>query len=576
MSGYVGPPAGIGASPLDVTPTPNPLQQYYDQLAALHGVLTPNAPAPNPVGTSSVQTMGMPGAGYDTVVGTRGDGTPIMQSEIDAIHAQRAAGTNLALTTTLGMTGSIADAAQGDLLSWEAPAAEAAKPNPLIAYHGTPHLFEPTPTNPLGAFDLAKLGSGEGAQVYGHGMYVAENPATADSYRAMPHPEGPTFDASSSGGPDKVPVADMSNHLSDLLFDHPDLEHVPPGTFGAVADYITYGLAGGKDAAGLMRYPPPGPVDTPAGRDALRVGLDIMGDMPVDRHVPTVGGKEFDFDDPMHRAAKEVYDAGGDHDAAIDNIDTRLDNSQAQLTPRAFAQREADAMKVKNIIDDGRGSLPEYKPAGHAYEVELNAQPHEFLDWDQPYSKQSPQVQAALKQVGVGPAEPPKVEWQITSGGTHQLMADGRPAGYELRPGGTPGYFDDYQNGRYTGAIPAAVLDKWKAVHADNYLATRPSPDLTGMELYHTLSSKAAGRTVNPGHWAAEYTGDPAAASAQLNAAGVKGVRYLDQGSRFAGKGTSNYVMFNPANMNIIRRYGIGALLGGGGAGALAGAQSRQ
>lgn len=46
----------------------------------------------------------------------------------------------------------------------------------MIAYHGTPHLIKDK-------FDISKVGTGEGAQSYGHGMYFAENPAVADSYK---------------------------------------------------------------------------------------------------------------------------------------------------------------------------------------------------------------------------------------------------------------------------------------------------------------------------------------------------------------------------------------------------------
>ena len=46
----------------------------------------------------------------------------------------------------------------------------------MIAYHGTPHDIQ-------GGFDMAKIGTGEGAQVYGHGMYFAENPKVATEYQ---------------------------------------------------------------------------------------------------------------------------------------------------------------------------------------------------------------------------------------------------------------------------------------------------------------------------------------------------------------------------------------------------------
>jgi len=52
-------------------------------------------------------------------------------------------------------------------------------------YQGSPHKFEPTANNPLGEFDPTKIGTGEGAQVYGHGHYLAENPNVAKSYKNL-------------------------------------------------------------------------------------------------------------------------------------------------------------------------------------------------------------------------------------------------------------------------------------------------------------------------------------------------------------------------------------------------------
>lgn len=45
----------------------------------------------------------------------------------------------------------------------------------ITAYHGTPHLFD--------KFSLDKIGTGEGAQVYGRGLYFADNPAVAQQYQ---------------------------------------------------------------------------------------------------------------------------------------------------------------------------------------------------------------------------------------------------------------------------------------------------------------------------------------------------------------------------------------------------------
>ena len=53
----------------------------------------------------------------------------------------------------------------------------------LDVYHGTPHRFPATEANPLGEFDASKIGTGEGAQAYGHGIYYAESPRVAEDYR---------------------------------------------------------------------------------------------------------------------------------------------------------------------------------------------------------------------------------------------------------------------------------------------------------------------------------------------------------------------------------------------------------
>ena len=68
--------------------------------------------------------------------------------------------------------------------------------SPLTAFHGTPHRFEPTPANPLGEFRAAKIGSGEGAQAYGYGLYFAESPGVANQYKVNLS-RGSYFDAAS-------------------------------------------------------------------------------------------------------------------------------------------------------------------------------------------------------------------------------------------------------------------------------------------------------------------------------------------------------------------------------------------
>ena len=58
----------------------------------------------------------------------------------------------------------------------------------VTAYHGSPHDFD--------KFSMDKIGTGEGAQAYGHGLYFADNPKVANEYRknlALRHRHGESF-----------------------------------------------------------------------------------------------------------------------------------------------------------------------------------------------------------------------------------------------------------------------------------------------------------------------------------------------------------------------------------------------
>jgi hypothetical protein len=86
------------------------------------------------------------------------------------------------LGEALGMSAPIAAAAKAPqiargLLKVGENAAVPRAMNPqkgAIVYHGSPHKFD--------AFDSSKIGTGEGAQAYGHGLYFAESDDVAKSY----------------------------------------------------------------------------------------------------------------------------------------------------------------------------------------------------------------------------------------------------------------------------------------------------------------------------------------------------------------------------------------------------------
>jgi hypothetical protein len=91
---------------------------------------------------------------------------------------------------------------------------------PIKAYHSSPHTFE--------KFDTSRIGTGEGAQVYGHGLYFAENPAVSgrggEYWNQFLHRfEGPERKAATAlqreGFDREAVMADLQKSLADVT-DH--------------------------------------------------------------------------------------------------------------------------------------------------------------------------------------------------------------------------------------------------------------------------------------------------------------------------------------------------------------------
>lgn len=65
----------------------------------------------------------------------------------------------------------------------------------LMAFHGTPARFAPEEGAPMGRFRAEKIGTGEGAQAFGYGLYFAESPGVAKGYALqLSTPSGPVGD----------------------------------------------------------------------------------------------------------------------------------------------------------------------------------------------------------------------------------------------------------------------------------------------------------------------------------------------------------------------------------------------
>ena len=84
-----------------------------------------------------------------------------------------------------------------------------ALPDAITTYHGSPHDFD--------EFDMSKIGTGEGAQAYGHGLYFAENENVAKEYRdniSSQALDGAKAVLQRVGGDVDAAIADRVNALS--------------------------------------------------------------------------------------------------------------------------------------------------------------------------------------------------------------------------------------------------------------------------------------------------------------------------------------------------------------------------
>jgi len=212
-----------------------------------------------------------------------------------------------------------------------------------IVYHGSPHKFD--------KFDSSKIGTGEGAQAYGHGLYLAENPIVAGEYAKNLSTGGKFV---SVGGRDIKPLASSA-------------KWTPEET--AAANLID---AGGDFDRAIRRvsnqYEKPGPFITQLeslrknGAKLTDPGSLYKVDLP-DEHI----AKMLDWDKPLSQQHPDVQKAlqmidgdtwhpkGGDYDANElgQSIYQRLTNQgrDAAITSGRNAQTTLGASQAKAAED---------------------------------------------------------------------------------------------------------------------------------------------------------------------------------------------------------------------------------
>lgn len=309
-------------------------------------------------------------------------------------------------------------------------------PEVIRAYHGSPYSFD--------KFDLSKIGSGEGAQAYGHGLYLAEAEPTAKYYRDT--------------------LAGNRNQI--------DLEY-----------------------------------------EANQRGMPVTSEAMIEIRRQASGNA------PPLQAAKQIQNA---------NIEAR------QYPPEALA----------DLIDVYRKSKE-----GSMYEVNIKANPANFLNWDMPLREQ-PDIIKRLS----GWSPEALDAYRLAEAKDMDNLLDA------LNFSGTP-----ESSAKYTPAkmpIPKGALPM----------------SATGAEIYENLTNKMGAidwPIAADAAMRSQYRKSAAGkASEYLLKNEVPGIKYLDAVSRSRGEGKSNYVVFDDAMIEILRKYGLIPAVGAAGYGLL-GAQDQ-
>jgi hypothetical protein len=298
--------------------------------------------------------------------------------------------------------------------------------NSFRAYHGSPHSFD--------KFSMDKIGTGEGAQAYGHGLYFADSEGVAKNYR---------------------------NNLS--------------------------GNAQG----------------TPYVADEVRGWVDS---------------------------------AGGDYSKAAQEARAFLKENGGQMD----RDQVAELKNAIYLMDREKESF------GSMYEVNINADPETFLDWDKPFASADDLERFAAKFDGVDPALRKRIE---DYGYVRQQQGGPMPDGNDLLREVFGGVGEK-------ASVRATETMREAGIPGIKYLDAGPRPPTYGPYVQDLISQ--AGSKEKALEIARQRL-----ANAPDHRTQIKAQEAIDA---LSIPETRNYVVFDDSMIEILRKYGLAGLGVGGAA----------
>ena len=358
-----------------------------------------------------------------------------------------------------GTGGEIVGGLVGGMAAPNAPRAEV-----ISAGHASPHNFD--------RFSMDKIGTGEGAQVFGHGLYFAENPRVVDEYYENFNQPVLRFKERNIDTPYTAELRDRFKDVYEGLINYDAAREWKENVLDRAYD-AGLNVDEVDDQLNVLFKNVFEKAESP--RDFDRIDFDSLGIDPND-----------------------IYDLA-DQQLILDNVLGGLSQASSMEDLNYVLEGfSPDEMRLyRDLVEP---ELAEIRDSASRYDVNLNVEPDELLDWDRPLPEQ-PKAFNAIK----------------------QLYLDEIKRIDENLPSESVKLSEVYQTVDDVSMEDLGLFDKSK-----------------GGQAYRTLANSNLGRGAEE-------------LSRKLKDKGIKGIKYFDGMSRNRGEGTRNYVMFDDSLVDTKR-----------------------
>ena len=365
------------------------------------------------------------------------------------------------------------------------------------AYHGSPHEFS--------RFSLEAIGTGEGAQAFGWGLYFADRREIAEWYRdTLSEPELQLMGERIKS----VYTGDIREQYRSLY------EEVLAGRYDSLREFV---LAEIEDAGGDVRsaevafdefveatiYLNTTAYDQDANRDQRKLMEDqsyraalILNEVNTENRFE------------LNEILDDVENIFSDLDIVIANVSQASTKADLKYVVRDFIVGEQ--LDIYREYVEPRLTMTE--PKGMLYQVDI-PEDEELLQYDKPLSQQSEFVQKALESAGFTVEDMAEYDRQLLA-----ALEFDAPVPAEMKD--------------YTGEQIYNIISK--AVGRATPFG-REIVNAVGLDIYGDIAG---------------YSNDHVA-SLYLNSLGIPGLRYLDRGSRRKGEGDHNYVIWDEQRVTM-------------------------